>query len=71
VTHLLKPAEAADRLGYSTRQIHRWIATGRLRAVRATPHAQWRVPVEALAEFQASCETNEPGFRRPLRAVGR
>lgn len=68
---LLRLDEAAARLAVSRRQVDRLVAAGRLRAVRASEHATWRIPEDALEQFVAAMETNEPAYRSPkLRAVG-
>lgn len=60
--------EAAELLGFSTRQTYRWIRAGRLRAVRVKPGSPWRIPDDALAEFIESLEDNQPTGR--IRLAG-
>lgn len=57
---LLRVAEAAERLAYSRTVVQELIRSGRLRAVRISQHADWRVPDDAIAEFIASLPDNGP-----------
>jgi excisionase family DNA binding protein len=68
VSRLLTVPQAAAELGFCRRTVERWIAAGRLRAVRIGPGHPWRVPVEAIDAFIAGLDSNEPTYR-PLRAA--
>lgn len=68
MVQLLTIPETAVRLSTSRRTVERHIASGRLRARRATGSSPWRVAVADLEAFVASWDTNEPTARR-LRAV--
>lgn len=48
---LLTVREAAERLSYNKTVVYELIRSGRLRAVRITETAEWRVPDDAIPEF--------------------
>ena len=74
VPRLFRIPEAAEHIGYERRSLERWIAQGRLRAVRVGPQAQWRIREDDLQMFIESMDTNEPTYRpvqrRRLKATG-
>ncbi|HHY38975.1 MAG TPA: helix-turn-helix domain-containing protein [Clostridia bacterium] len=50
---LLTPAEIAKILRVSTRAVHKWLRSGKLRGVKLGPAkaALWRIPRKSLEEF--------------------
>ncbi len=54
----LTPAEAARRLGATTRSVQRWIATGRLPARRVG--GRWRVVSDAIGAFAPAAPSTAP-----------
>jgi acetyl-CoA/propionyl-CoA carboxylase biotin carboxyl carrier protein len=63
--HELTPAEAAARIGVTTRSVQRWIASGRLPGRRVG--GRWRVAIDALDAF--AVESSPSG--RPARPIER
>jgi excisionase family DNA binding protein len=49
-------AQVARITNASKTEVHRWIISGRLRAVRPAGTRSWYIPVEALEEFMSSGE---------------
>jgi acetyl-CoA/propionyl-CoA carboxylase biotin carboxyl carrier protein len=64
MTEFLRPSQAAERLGATTRSVQRWIATGLLPAERVG--GRWRVASDALESFAAQ---RSPGEVRRLEVV--
>ena len=64
MTLLLTVPQAAERLAVSRRTVERWIAAGRLRAVRPQHGSPWRVRTDDLERFVSTWDTNEPTYRR-------
>jgi excisionase family DNA binding protein len=65
---LLTIPQAADLLAVNRRTVERYVAAGRLRAVRPQPGSPWRIRIEDLERFVATWDTNEP-TRRLLRSA--
>lgn len=55
---LLTPLQAAARLGVDTRTVHRWIRSGRLRAVRVA--GAWRIAETDLAPAKTGLVAGGP-----------
>jgi excisionase family DNA binding protein len=51
------PEEIAERLKINVRTVNRWIASGKLRAIRVG--RLWRVPDSAIREFVGEQQSGE------------
>jgi excisionase family DNA binding protein len=51
------PEEIAERLKINVRTVNRWIASGKLRAIRVG--RLWRVPDSAIREFVEEQQTEQ------------
>lgn len=58
--HLLRPEEAAERLGVSRRTVNRWATEGRIPAVKAGGGRGWRFPADRLVVAPPRRRTPEP-----------
>ena len=74
-TAYLTPPQFAERLGVAVDKIYAWIQTGQLRALnvaqRANGRPRYRIPPDAIAEFEESRSTKPliPNQRRRRRAA--
>lgn len=48
-----RPSQVARITNASRTEVHRWIVSGRLRAVRPEGSCSWYIPVAALDEFMS------------------
>jgi excisionase family DNA binding protein len=72
------PSEIAERYGVDHGKVLRWIDNGQLRAVNVATNPggrpRWRVPEEALAEFEVARTNSSPvkaSRRRPAHVERR
>jgi len=68
----LSPQQVAARYGIAAIKVRRWIETGELGAVNVATRLggkkpRWRVPAEALAEFERRRSSSATATRPPAR----
>ena len=69
VNELIRPGDAARRLGVSTRTIQRWLRTGRLSGVRVGQQTKVRLSsLSRLAPIDVGTTPTAPGSERMIRS---
>ena len=48
-----RPSQVARITNASKSEVHRWITSGRLKAIRPEGSMSWYIPVDALEEFMS------------------